>query len=245
MSDNRRQRKAFAPVRTGRSFELVLDALRRAIESGELRPGDRLPAEPALAEEFGVSRSALREALKALELSGDVEVRRGYGGGTFIAQPRTVEEHAPVMNALAISAAQLLDVRRALEPAAARLAAESGSPAARALREAVNDIDVLDERPARVLAADIDFHVAVAEATGNPVFASVLASLRPVAYRALNEAAQSAAWREQARTDHERIAFEIARRNHVLAETLMREHIEHEWEVRRAERERRGVEAAR
>jgi GntR family transcriptional repressor for pyruvate dehydrogenase complex len=241
MSDTRRQRKAFAPVSAGRSFERVLNALRRAIESGELRPGDRLPAEPALAEEFGISRSVLREALKALELSGDVEVRRGYGGGTFIAEPRTADEHAPVTNALDLTAAQLLDVRLALEPAAARLAAESGNQKARALREAVNDMEVLDARPAHVLAADVDFHLAVAEATGNPVFAAVLAGLRPVSYRALNEAAQSPAWREQAREDHERIAFEIARRNHVLAETLMRGHIEAEWEVRRAELERRGA----
>ncbi len=238
MSDNRRQRKAFAPVTAGRSFELVLNALRRAIESGELRPGDRLPAEPALAEEFGISRSGLREALKALELSGDLEVRRGYGGGTFIAEPRTAEEHAPVSRSFEISAAQLFDVRLALEPAAARLAAERGNTR---LREAVNDMEVLDERPAHVLAADVDFHLAVAEATGNPVFTSVLAGLRPVSYRALNEAAQSPAWRERAREDHERIAFEIARRNHVLAETLMREHIAREWQVRRHELERRGA----
>src|SRR5262245_56704069 len=148
MSDNRRQRKSFAPVSAGRSFELVLNALRQAIESGELVPGEQLPAEPALAGEFGVSRSVLREAMKALELSGDVEVRRGYGGGTFIARPRSAEEHAPVMNALEITAAQLFDVRLALEPVAARLAAESGSERARALREAVNDMEVLDERPA-------------------------------------------------------------------------------------------------
>ena len=241
MSDNRRQRPAFERISSGRSFELVLNALRRAIEAGHFAPGDRLPAEPVLAEQFGISRSGLREALKALELSGDLEVRRGYGGGTFVAQPRTAEDHVPVTNSLEISASQLLDVRLALEPAAARLAAESGTAKARSLREAVNDMEVLDERPAHVLAADFDFHLAVADATGNPVFASVLAGLRPVSYRALNEAAQSPAWRERAREDHERIAFEISRRNHVLAEMLMREHIDAEWAVRAAELERRGA----
>jgi GntR family transcriptional regulator, transcriptional repressor for pyruvate dehydrogenase complex len=236
-----RPRKSFSPVSTGRSFELVRNALRQAIEAHELRPGDRLPAEPALAAEFGVSRSVLREALKALELSGDLEVKRGYGGGTFVAAPRTAEEHVPVTGLPDVTPAQLLEVRLALEPAAARLAALSGDAKARALREAVNDIEALDARPAHVLAADCDFHLAVAQATGNPVFAATLAGLRPACYRALNEPAQSPAWREQAREDHERIAFEIARRNHVLAETLMRKHIESEWDVRRAELERRGA----
>jgi GntR family transcriptional repressor for pyruvate dehydrogenase complex len=245
MSDNSHQRKPFPKVGSGRSFDLVRNALRHAIETGELRPGDRLPAEPALAGEFGVSRSVLREALKALELSGDVEVRRGYGGGTFIAQPQTAEEHAPVAHALAVTPAQLLDVRLTLEPAAARLAAEGSDPKARALREAVNDMEVLDVRPARARAADADFHLAVAAATGNPVFASVLAGLRPAFYRALNEAAQSLPWRERAREDHERIAFEVARRNAALAETLMRAHIEAEWEARVAELARRHGEVPR
>jgi GntR family transcriptional repressor for pyruvate dehydrogenase complex len=245
MSDNSHQRKTFAKVSAGRSFELIRNALRHAIETGELRPGDRLPAEPALAEEFGVSRSVLREALKALELSGDVEVRRGYGGGTFIAPPRTVEEHAPVASSLAITPAQLLDVRLTLEPAAARLAADGADPKARALREAVNDMEMLDTRPARVLQADAEFHLAVAAATGNPVFSSVLGGLRPVFYRALNEAAQSPAWREQAREDHARIAFEVARRNAALAETLMRAHIVAEWDARAEELERRHGGVAR
>jgi GntR family transcriptional repressor for pyruvate dehydrogenase complex len=239
------ERKAFSPVGTRRHFEVVIEALRTAIAAGELQPGDRLPAEPALAEEFAVSRSVLREALKVLELSGDLMVRRGYGGGTFVAEPGVAEEHAPVpvhgIATVALSPGQLLDVRLALEPAAARVAAARGGPAARTLREAVNDIELLDARPAHVLAADVDFHVAVAEATGNPVFAMMLRGLRPVAYRALNEVAQLVAWREQAREDHERIAFEIGRRNAELAGTLMRAHIEAEADARRAELVRRGA----
>lgn len=220
-------------MRAGRSFELVRDALRGAIESGRLRPGDQLPNEPALAQQFGVARSVLREALKALELSGDLEVRRGYGGGTFVAEPRTVEEHAPIGGS-ALTPAQLFDVRIAIEPACARLAAAAASPRARTLREAVNDMEVLDARPAHVLAADADFHVAVADASGNPVFAATLAALRAAHYRALNKAAQSPAWRERAREDHERIAFEIARRNAALAERLMLAHVLAERDAREA-----------
>jgi GntR family transcriptional repressor for pyruvate dehydrogenase complex len=224
-----------------------MEALRKAIASGQIQPGEQLPAEPALAEEFGVSRSVLREALKVLELSGDLTVRRGYGGGTFVAEPPVAHEHAPVpgqgVATLALSSAQLLDVRLALEPAAARVAAVLGTPEARALREAVNDIEMLDSRPAHVLAADVDFHVAVATATGNPVFATTLRGLRPVTYRALNEVAQLPDWRERAREDHERIAFEIARRNADLAETLMRSHILAEWDRRREELEHRGADA--
>jgi DNA-binding FadR family transcriptional regulator len=72
------------PIKTRRAFEEVCDRLRGHIASGELKPGDRLPSERFLAEGFGVSRPAIREALRMLESAGLVELRKGRHGGAIV-----------------------------------------------------------------------------------------------------------------------------------------------------------------
>ena len=74
----------FAVVKTRRAFEEICDQIEREIAAGRLRPGDRLPAERDLAEQFGVSRTAVREALRSLEMAGIVESRKGINDGPFI-----------------------------------------------------------------------------------------------------------------------------------------------------------------
>ncbi len=74
----------FQPVRTRRAFEAVCDQVRRQVADGTLQPGQRLPGERELAEQFGISRSGVREALRSLELAGLVEARTGVSGGFFI-----------------------------------------------------------------------------------------------------------------------------------------------------------------
>src|SRR3982751_3195163 len=74
-------------TRRARSFDDVVGQLREAILSGRIRPGDRLPGERQLCEEFGVGRPTLREALRSLEAVGLIEVRPGKGGGSYAATP--------------------------------------------------------------------------------------------------------------------------------------------------------------
>ena len=75
---------AIEPVRATRTFEAAIEHLTEAIERASLRTGDRLPNEGALAEQLGISKPTLRQALRVLELSGLVEVRRGKSGGIFV-----------------------------------------------------------------------------------------------------------------------------------------------------------------
>jgi len=77
-------RELFSPIRFRRSFEEVLDQVADAIRSGDLRVGDRLPPERALATRMRVSRPTLREAVKILVDIGALEVRPGRAGGTFV-----------------------------------------------------------------------------------------------------------------------------------------------------------------
>ena len=228
--------RRFSPVRTGRNFELVIKQLREQLESGRLKPGEKLPAEPELASQFGISRTALREALKVLELSGYLEIRRGYGGGTFVAEP-VAEEFKMVapstMPVPAVTPRQLAEVRLAIEPQAAGIAARADLRDLRPLEDTVREMGVFDNRPARVLEANVDFHVAVARVSSNPVFVTLLEELRPAIYRELNLLVRDPGWREVCRSEHEQIIVRIANGDHEGAETAMRVHLANEIDAGR------------
>src|SRR3977135_4221077 len=78
---------AFVPAQRVRSFDHIVDQIRDAISSGGITPGERLPSERDLGATFGVSRTTLREALRALEAQGVLEIRTGSRGGAFVAEP--------------------------------------------------------------------------------------------------------------------------------------------------------------
>ena len=80
----RRPQPRFGPLRTRRVFEEICEQIRRDMAAGRLRPGDKLPAERELAEMFKVSRSAVREALRSLEVTGVLRLQKGVTGGAFI-----------------------------------------------------------------------------------------------------------------------------------------------------------------
>lgn len=215
----------FRPLRPGRSFALVVDRLKRGIEDGELKPGYKLPSEPELANLFGLSRSVVREALKVLELSGYLEVRRGYGGGTFVCAPEAEEFSTvpPRLAAVPLTARQLLEVRLAIEPFAARIAALTASPGG--LRETVAEFRAQRDTPAGVLRAAFDFHVEVARIGGNPIFAGVLENLRPAAYWAMRHNVTDPRWQARTAADHDAIAEAIGGAADARAESLMRAHL--------------------
>src|SRR5579871_6578142 len=74
----------FDTVKNARLFEEICDQVKTQLSQGKIRPGDKLPPERALADQFGVSRAAVREALRALEVSGLIELRKGAKGGAFL-----------------------------------------------------------------------------------------------------------------------------------------------------------------
>ncbi|MDQ3645847.1 MAG: FCD domain-containing protein, partial [Actinomycetota bacterium] len=101
------------------------------------------------------------------------------------------------------------------------------------LRETIREMEVFDDRPARVLEANFNFHVAVAKASGNPVFVAVLEDLKVALYRDLNRIVRDPDWREVCRREHEQVVGEIEGGNHERAEEAMRRHLEGELDVGR------------
>ena len=75
----------FVPIQSLRTFEEVSSRIKELIFNGTLKPGDKLPPETQLAQEFNVGRQTIREALRLLELSGFIKIQKGGGGGSFIA----------------------------------------------------------------------------------------------------------------------------------------------------------------
>jgi GntR family transcriptional repressor for pyruvate dehydrogenase complex len=128
----RREFRPFSPAEPQRAFDIIATHLRDRLKSGELRPGDRLPAERELGEHFQVSRNTLREAVRMLEVTGLVEVRRGTAGGVFVADANPAmftRAISDLMTLSPIDLSDLLEVRLWLGTTIARVACERGSEA--------------------------------------------------------------------------------------------------------------------
>jgi len=122
----------FEPIRRRRAFEEVCERIRHQLSIRALRPGDKLPAERDLAVQLGVSRSALREALRSLEIAGIVELRKGVKGGAFIrpgdptSMTRVIQD---LMHLGAISFDDLTEARLLIQSGVVRLACERATKA--------------------------------------------------------------------------------------------------------------------
>lgn len=149
------------------------------IIAGELGPGDRLPPEKELSEHLGLSRSSLREAVKALEVIKVLDVRRGDGTYVTSLDPRLLLEAISFVVDLHddSSILELFAVRRILEPSAAALAAERMTPeAVESLRAQIGSVDQHTDIEGLV-AHDLEFHAAIAALSGNSYLATLIESL--------------------------------------------------------------------
>src|SRR3954468_21507476 len=164
----------------------AIGRIKEMIRSGELRPGDRLPPEKELSEALGLSRSSLREAVKALEVIRVLDVRRG--DGTYVtsltpdllldAMSFVVDIHQDA------SVLELFEVRRILEPAAAALAApRMTAPDIAHLRALVAEVDGTTSAD-DLVANDVVFHRCIAERSGNAYLTSLLDTLSGSTLRA-------------------------------------------------------------
>jgi len=160
----------FQPVESRRLYERVAEQISGLIRSGEFPPGARLPAERDLAKQLGVSRPVVREAMIALEVAGLVEVRTGSGAYVREKPP----DSATPLNA-GHSPSDLLNARMLIEGEVAGLAAENATPADLAVIAETIELMTREHDSGRPWhAADLAFHVAVANATGNAALASVV-----------------------------------------------------------------------
>ncbi|MBV8083861.1 MAG: FadR family transcriptional regulator [Chloroflexi bacterium] len=177
-------RSAWQRVRLTRAGDEIVSQIRAALFEGRLRPGDQIGSEVALAEQFGVSRISVRDALRTLEASGIVEIRVGSKGGVRIAHGdpnRFADALAVQLRLVGITTVEAMDTEMGIEWVAAQLAATNGTPddlaeMDRLLDEARNLVD----SPFAFAECSGAFHTAVAAASHNRVIMATMSAIREV-----------------------------------------------------------------
>jgi DNA-binding FadR family transcriptional regulator len=214
----------FTPLRTATTFEETVERLGTAIRTGILPAGSQLPAERMLADELGISRSTLRQALTTLVQSGLLISLRGRGGGTFVTESPPLAPAGETL--LGDDAWAVLDYRVAIETGATMLAAERAEP---------NDLDRLDglvERMREVehfdpyRRADIRFHIGLAEAADSPRLVSVMTEVQGRMSELITRLPHPPELLTHSNDQHRRLVRLLRQRDTARAVRLMREHIE-------------------
>lgn len=172
--------RMYKVVRASRLYEQIVEQIEQSIRDGKLKPGDQLPAERELAVDFGVSRTAVREAVKTLSEKGLVEAYSGRG--TFVTERKAQSTWGSLDSLIKDGDAKdfrhVAEMREILEPEFTALAATRiGEQHLAMMREAVAVMDRSMKDPEAYIEADLDFHLALAEAAGNPLILSLLDSL--------------------------------------------------------------------
>ncbi len=155
-----------------RIYEKVVEKLKESIARGDILPGDPLPSERQLMDDFGVSRSSLREAFRVMELLGLIESVPGKG--RFVRHPKSPADDEKNIRLEDSSILELMEARRILDPAIAAESAMRATPSdlTKILRVLTMTERVL-ENPNMRAQSDFDFHIALAEATHNFVFVNI------------------------------------------------------------------------
>jgi GntR family transcriptional regulator, transcriptional repressor for pyruvate dehydrogenase complex len=216
-------------VRSSRLYEQIVQQIEESIVSGSLKPGDQLPAERELAQRFGVSRTAVREAVKALREKGLVEAYSGRG--TFITDGTTqaVRQSLDLMVKIGQpeGSTHLAEVRAILEPEIAALAATRIQDSElTTMREAVTVMDRAGQDPDAYIEADLDFHLALAEGAANPLILSLLDSIVGLLREQRLRIFQVPGGPERGQVHHKRILEAVEGHDAEGARRAMRAHLE-------------------
>lgn len=179
----------FKPIKQHRISEEVAENLKLSIISGQFKPGEKLPSERDLSEQFRVSRVAIREALRTLENSGFITTRQGSTGGAYVTEltfEYLVNAFLDLFLSDKISIPELHQVRLLIEPQVARLAALKITPEyAQRLMEALET----EELPITTLSVDVDrkqrVHFILAEMCENRFFEALMRSLLKLTKRVI------------------------------------------------------------
>lgn len=215
------------PPKTPSAAEQVVERVRARLERGELKPGDRLPPERTLAREVGVSRSSVRIGLRALSTMGIIQSR--HGSGTYIADGPPSLESEPLHFLAALhgfTRDEMFEARRLLEVGVAGLAAErAGGEHLAAVAEEVTSMFASLDSPHEFLVHDIRFHRAVADASGNPILASLIEMLSSVFYEQRRQTVNQARDLKESAEMHRRIYMAIRQHDAPGAEAAMDHHL--------------------
>jgi GntR family transcriptional regulator, transcriptional repressor for pyruvate dehydrogenase complex len=213
------------------SYELVVEQVRRAVQLGRFGPGDKLPPERELAQQLGVSRTTVREAIRVLQGEGLLEILRGRNGGAMMVAPAVSPQEIEMrLRGRLAELKSVADFRMIVEPAAAKLAAERRRTAdLKALRALLTSLQELADRadeepgPSRFFGVDSEFHHRIAETSRNDMLVAAVDEARARLFTPIG--AIFISLHPDANTLHREIFEAIDAQEPEIAESTMRQHV--------------------
>jgi GntR family transcriptional repressor for pyruvate dehydrogenase complex len=217
-------------VRPSRLYEQIVQQIEASIREGKLKPGEQLPAERELALQFGVSRTAVREAVKSLNEKGLVEAYSGRG--TFVTSGKTPSMRHSLEGFIRSGGANwvhVAELREVLEPEmTARAATRIEEQQLVMMREAVAVMERSMHQPeaSAYIEADLDFHLALAEAADNPLILALLDEIVGLLREQRIGIFNVNGGPERGQFHHKQILEAIERRDAAAAREAMRAHLD-------------------
>lgn len=215
------------PVKSTRIYAEIVRQIRSLVSDGRLKSGDRLPPERELADSFQVSRTSVREALRALESTGLIEIRAGEGAFVReVSVEALVEPLALVILNQREAIAELYEARRVLEPPIAGLAARRAGP-----DELAEMVRILEEQAREVAAGrtgllqDAAFHTAIGQAAHNRAITRIVTALMDLLTQTREESLQTPGRAQRSHQDHRRVLAAIQARDDEGARQAMLDHL--------------------
>jgi DNA-binding FadR family transcriptional regulator len=223
----------FRPIHTRRAFEEICERIREQLALGVLKPGDKLPPERDLAQQLGVSRNVLREALRSLEMAGILRLQKGVKGGAFIREGDTGRMNEVMRDMLSlgtISVRELSEARINVMDLVVRLACAAARQRDFEALEGNIERTELATREGRLLdriECSREFYKFLAESTGNKVIAMITNSVTEIHMRFVYAKVASSGAATPRLTEKRRQFLSALRARDVTAATrLMRIHLE-------------------
>lgn len=206
----------------------IVSRLLDLIQQRHLGPGDRLPAERELAASMGVSRSSLREALRALTVLGVTEMRHGTGTYVSSLEPELLVRHLSFVLSLSEHGSdQLFEARKVVEPAIAALAADRADDDALArLDECLEHAEETMGDAEAFLVADVELHDAIRVAAGNAILGRFMESIHALGLASRARTGTVPAVRRQALADHREIVAALHAHDREAAAAAMHRHLD-------------------
>jgi GntR family transcriptional repressor for pyruvate dehydrogenase complex len=218
---------AFAPLPRRRATVDAIRAIQEQIRIGQLAPGERLPSERALSEALGVSRPTVREAVQSLAAMNILDVR--HGAGIFVGSLELAELLTPMRFALELNEPtvhDLFEIRLALEPLAAELAARHATDLElEGIQECVERLNRRGRTPEELLELDVELHRRIVEASQNELLANLVASMNVLSRRTRELTIAIPGVQKLARDDHRGLVDAIAARKPRQARKAMVVHL--------------------
>lgn len=218
----------FSPINSRRTFEEVSTEIKKLIIEGVFKSGDKLPSEMEIARQFNVGRQTVREALRLLELSGFLKVRKGAGGGSTVTNTiletlsKSFLDAAHMKN---MSIAELTVARMGIEKAVISLAVNNATDEDITLiRENIDKASEKVEQGIQAFEENIDFHVLLARASHNSAYTIIVGSIMTVVADYFR-VPQMLAISKKIVSEHKNILDAVMERNERRAVSLMTNHI--------------------